>query len=176
MNKSWAAERGNSLSSWSSNEKAAAYLSAPSQWTTYYDSTKANYAIGSPSIEIYMASYNQVTHTIGNYTLGATYRATSYPGYIYTLNGKKSTISGSDYYTGTDSLDYTGYNSMYCGLNGSISTGMYFWWLASPSANNSNNVCNMGGFLTNNHYSETTIRVCPLVSLKSGIKLIITSE
>ena len=34
---------------------------------------------------------------------------------IYTLNGTKSTISNSDYYTGINSLDYKGYNSMYMG-------------------------------------------------------------
>ena len=40
---------------------------------------------------MYVASYNQVSHTTGNYKLGATYRATNVPGYIYTLNGKQST-------------------------------------------------------------------------------------
>ena len=115
MNKSWAAERGNSQSSWGDNEKGAAWLNAPSQWTTYCDTSKANYAIGSPPVEMYVASYNQVSHTTGNYKLGATYRETSYPGYIYTLNGKQSTISNNDYYTGNNILDYTGYNSMYCG-------------------------------------------------------------
>ena len=59
------------------------------------DTTKANYAIGSPPVEMYVASYNQVSHTTGNYKLGATYRETSYPGYIYTLNGKQSTISNN---------------------------------------------------------------------------------
>ena len=90
-----------------------------------------------------MASYNQVSHTTGNYKLGATYRETSVPGYIYTLNGKQSTISNSDYWTGTDSLDYTGYNSMYCGKNGS--KGSYYWWLASPSAYFSDSVCYVYG-------------------------------
>ena len=33
---------------------------------------KANYAIGSPTAEMYVASYNQVSHTTGNYKLGAT--------------------------------------------------------------------------------------------------------
>ena len=63
--------------------------------------------------------------------MGATYRATSYPGYIYTLNGTQSQIR-SGYGTNNNTLDYTGYNSMYCGKNGS--TGDYYWWLASPSA------------------------------------------
>ena len=67
-------------------------------------------------MEMYVASYNQIPHTqIGNYILGATYRATNAPGYIYTLNGKQSTTSNSDYYTGDTTIDYKGYNSMYAG-------------------------------------------------------------
>ena len=172
MNKSWAAQRG-SQSNWNSNENAAAYLSAPSQWTTYCDTTKANYAIGSPPVEMYVASYNQVSHSIGNYTLGATYGATNYPGYKYTVNG---TQQNSGWWTNNNTLDYTGYNSMYCGKNGF--TGSYFWWLASPSANDAASVCRVYSYyasLGGNTY-DNTLGVCPLVSLKSGIKLIITSE
>ena len=171
LNPSWAAKRGSSTSSWNYNEHAAAWLCSPSQWTTYYDSTKANYAIGSPTAEMYVASYNQVSHTTGNYKLGATYRATDYPGYIYTLNGKQSNISNSDYWTGNNTLDYAGYNSMYCGKNGS--TGSYWWWLASPSAYGSNYVCRVGGgnaALNGNDYSYA-YGVCPLVSLKSSFQL-----
>ena len=171
LNPSWAAKRGSSTSSWNYNEHAAAWLCSPSKWTTYCDTSKANYAIGAPTAEMYVASYNQVSHTTGNYKLGATYRETSYPGYIYTLNGKQSTISNDDYWTGRDSLDYTGYNSMYCGKNGS--TGSYYWWLASPSSGYSGAVCNVYGSnatLIDNGCSGTC-GVAPLVSLKSGIQV-----
>ncbi len=155
LNPSWASKRGSSTSSWNSNERAAAWLCSPSKWTTYCDTSKANYAIGSPTTEMYVASYNQVSHTTGNYKLGATYGATNYPGYIYTLNGKQSNISNSDYWTGNNTLDYTGYNSMYCGRNGS--TGDYWWWLASPSANDVYYVCLVyGGYamLDSNSYNN----------------------
>ena len=171
LNPSWAAKRGSSTSSWNENEHAAAWLCSPSQWTTYCDTSKANYAIGAPTAEMYVASYNQVSHTTGNYKLGATYRETSAPGYIYILNGKQSTISNSDYDTGLDSLDYTGYNSMYCGKNGF--KGEYYWWLASPSAYGSNYVCIVRGNradLNGSNYSFTG-GVAPLVSLKSGIQV-----
>ena len=170
MNKSWAAARGNSQSSWNRSEQAAAWLCSPSQWTTYVDSSKANYAIGGPSVEMYVASYNQVSHTTGNYKLGATYRATDYPGYIYTLNGKQSNISNSDYSTGTDSLDYKGYNSMYAGQNGTKSG---YWWLASPSSGNSTYVCLVNGdyALLNASSYNLTNGAGPLVSLKSGIQV-----
>ena len=171
MNKSWATERGNSQSSWNRNEQAAAWLCSPSQWTTYVDSSKANYAIGGPSVEMYVESYNQVSHNQeGNYTLGATYRDTSAPGYIYTLNGAQSTISNSDYWTGIDSLDYKGYNSMYAGQNGTKSG---YWWLASPSSNDSSNVCHVyGNFASlNSSYYNYAGGAGPLVSLKSGIQV-----
>ena len=167
LNPSWAAKRGSSTSSWNSNEYAAAWLCSPSQWTTYCDTTKANYAIGSPPVEMYVASYNQVSHTIGNYKLGVTYRETSYPGYICTVNG---TQQNSGYYTDQYILDYIGYNSMYCGKNGS--TGRYYWWLASPSAFNFDYVYLVYGNLAyfgGNDFGALN-GVCPLVSLKSGIK------
>ena len=170
LNPSWAAQRGSNTSSWNSNECAAAWLCSPSNWKTYCDTSKANYAIGGPSVEMYVASYNQVSHTTGNYTLGATYSTTYKPGYIYTLNGKQSTISNADYWTGNDTLDYTGYNNMYAGQNSSKSG---YWWLASPSSNDSIDVCYVNG---KNAYlfggsPYNTYGLGALVSLKSGIQV-----
>ena len=120
---------------------------------------------------MYVKSYNQAYNGITDsnvYTLGATYRATSAPGYIYTLNGAQSTISNDDYWTGSDSLNYTRYNSMYCGQKGKKTAGV--WWLASPSAYSSGNVCYVNGgnaSLRNGTY-DVGIGVSPLVSLKSS--------
>ena len=171
MNPSWAAKRGSNTSNWNNNEHASSWLCSPSQWTTYCDTTKANYAIGGPSVEMYVASYNQIPHTqIGNYILGATYRATNAPGYIYTLNGKQSTTSNSDYYTGDTTIDYKGYNSMYAGKNGTKSG---YWWLASPSSYGSASVCRVGGGGTGlDGYAYSNANgIAPLVSLKSGIQV-----
>ena len=171
LNPSWAAKRGSSTSSWNYNEHAAAWLCSPSKWTTYCDTSKANYAIGAPTAEMYVASYNQVSHTTGNYKLGATYRETSAPGYIYTLNGKQSNISNSDDWIGNNTLDYTGYNSMYCGKNGF--KGDYLWWLASPSAYDSSRVCYVYCYYASLYYDSyiITCGVCPLVSLRSSFQL-----
>ena len=180
MNHLWATERGTSESSWNINEKVAAYLCSPVNadnyestllpWNGYYNSENANYVIGGPSIEMYVKSYNQAYEGIADtnvYTLGANYRATNYPGYIYTLNGAQSTISNSDYNTGTDSLDYTRYNSMYCGENGT-KTG--YWCLASPSAYDSNIVCLADGDYAclNSYFYDSVFALAPLVSLKSS--------
>ena len=117
---------------------------------------------------MYVASYNQVSHTTGNYKLGATYRATDYPGYIYTVNG---TQQNSGYWTDNNTLDYTGYNSMYCGKNGSPDE--CHWWLASPSAGDEWGVCYVDGSSANldYYYYSDTIGACPLVSLKSSFQL-----
>ena len=174
MNPLWAT-KGNTVAAKTTtisnqNEQAAAWLCDPSKWTAYCDTDKANYAIGGPSVEMYVKSYNQAYNGITDsnvYTLGATYRATSAPGYIYTLNGAQSTISNGDYGTGNDSLNYTRYNSMYCGQNGN-KTG--YWWLASPSAGNPGSVCRVYGYsagLDQRYYSNDS-GVSPIVSLKSS--------
>ena len=97
LNPSWAQKRGNDKDNWNYNEKSAAWLAAPSNWTAYCDETKANYAVASPSLEIYVASYNSVKHTIGNYVLGGNYTDTKKPGYIYTIDG--NTLSSNKYET-----------------------------------------------------------------------------
>lgn len=171
MNPLWAT-KGNTVAAKTTtisnpNEQLAAWLCDPSKWTAYCDTDKANYAIGGPSVEMYVKSYNQAYNGITDsnvYTLGATYRATSVPGYIYTLNGAQST---SDYRTEDDSLNYTRYNSMYCGQNGKKTE---VWCLASPSASGSYDVCIVGGYRAGlgSCGPDPELWASPLVSLKSS--------
>ena len=136
MNPLWAT-KGNTVAAETTtisnqNEQAAAWLCDPSKWTAYCDTDKANYAIGGPSVEMYVKSYNQ-TH--GDDALGCQYQTNGAPGYGYKVN---NTIQNNGLYT-NDTLDYSmTYKSMYCGQNGK-KTGS--WWLASPSANSSADVC-----------------------------------
>ena len=166
MNPLWSAQRGNiAPASWNNNERAAGLLCSPSQWTTYVDSTKATYAIGGPSVEMYVASYNDVPHTeVGNNTLSLECDST---GYKYKVNGE---LQNRGWYTNTDTLDYKGYNSMYAGKNGR-KTG--FWWLASPLSSGDSDVCSVYGNyadLYNVHYSVMDT-ACHLVSLRTGIQV-----
>ena len=137
MNPLWAT-KGNTVAAKTTtisneNEQAAAWLCDPSKWTAYCDTDKANYAIGGPSVEMYVKSYNQ-TH--GDNALGCQYQTHDAPGYGYKVKG---TIQNSGWYTNSNTLDYSmTYKSMYCGQNGK-KTGS--WWLASPSANSSADVC-----------------------------------
>lgn len=166
MNPLWAT-KGNTVAAKTTtisnqNEQAAAWLCDPSKWTAYCDTDKANYAIGGPSVEMYVKSYNQ-TH--GDDALGCQYQTNTVPGYIYKV---KDTIQNSGWYTNDNTLDYSmTYKSMYCGQNGKR-TGS--WWLASPSAHSSISVCDVGGsnarLYGNNYYYDDG--VSPLVSLKSS--------
>lgn len=193
MNPIWYAQR--SGASWTYNEKISAYLCDPTTsdsssnqaWEEYFDSEKANYAIGSPSIEMYIKSYNQVPHKIGNYTLGVEYGTykNAY-GYKYTLNGTRSSVSMVDYWTGEDTIDYTGYNSMYFGNNGEKKE--YFAILfCSPSSLHKEVSCGIWlehASLNYGVYSQTPgfpaqilaanaqeYGYSPVISLKSGFNL-----
>ena len=166
MNPLWAT-KGNTVKAETttiSNEKeqAAAWLCDPSKWTAYCDTDKANYAIGGPSVEMYVKSYNQ-TH--GDDALGCQYQTNNVPGYIYKVKDK---IQNDGWYTNGDTLDYSmTYKSMYCGQNGN-KTG--YWWLASPSAYGPYRVCLVYGrsaYLYYNSYNADC-GVSPLVSLKSS--------
>lgn len=176
MNSNWWGNR--SEASWNANEKVVSYLCDPTTselisnqaWANYFDGSKANYVIGSPSVEMFVASYNQVSHTVGNYILGASYRATNFPGYIFSLDGAQSTISNSDYNTGSNTIDYIGYNSMYCGKDGA--KGNYYTWLASPSSNGVNDLYFVYGNLACLQSSGANfypIGYSPIVSLKTEV-------
>ena len=162
MNPLWAAKRGNAKSEWKENERAAAWLCSPSQWTDYLDSTKATYAIGAPSVEMYVASYNDVAHNNGTSKggLSTEYSTKDAPGYIYKVNGELYNNNG--WSTALNSIDNTGYNNMYA------KSGTYLW-LASPSSSDSYAVCSVSGDYAslNSYYYDAKIGVGPLVSLPS---------
>jgi hypothetical protein len=176
MNPDWARNRGNSESTWNYNEKAAAMLceaengnNIDRMWSSYYDSNKANYVIGSPSVEMYVDSYNDIPHTIGNNSLEVRYRATNYPGYIYILNG-----GTEEYNTIENTIDYKDYGSMYSGYKGI--PGNYYWWLSSPTSAGVYNVCNVQ---SSNLYGAGTSQVfgiSPIVSLKHDFDITIDLE
>ena len=165
MNKKWYTARG--TAKWNANEHEAAWLCSPSQWTKYKNSS-ANYAIGSPSTEMYCDSYNSVNHTTGNNKLTCQYQTNNAPGYGYLVNGS---VQNSGWNTNGDTVDYTDYNSMYCGRN--KAKGFYNWWLASPSAGGSGIVCVVDGYGAglHNNTANLTDSVCPLVSLPSSTQL-----
>ena len=174
QNPQWADKR--LTSTWNNNEKATAWLCDPDNFTKYKTTgelaSKVKYVIGAPGVEMYVKSYNQ-THP-GGYTyngtkygeLGATYRESYVPGYIYTLGGKQSTVSNSDYETGENTIDNSGFGQMYCKPKTSM-------WLASPSVSYYSQVCYVHGYSADLKYgsSGNTLSLEPLVSLSSDVQL-----
>ena len=171
MNSVWWNERGLSQSSWKYSEHEAAYLCDPTTssstsnqaWSSCFDEEKASYVIGSPSIEMYIASYNSVQHTTGNYVLDVRYTSGSpndnCVGYDYVVNGENmnsSSVSGA--------LDDTEYGGMYCNSSGGF--------LASPYAFDY-------GLMGVNGWAKALIggdgqyedKIAPIVALKSDFQI-----
>ena len=174
MNTLWREKRGElPIDQWNTNEKVSAWLCAPSVWKDFCDSEKANYVIGSPSVELYMASYNQVQHELSKkFTIGTEFLEKD-EGYTYTLaNTENQNIVNKDYITINAPLDYKEYGSMYAGSNGNKKGK---WYLASPSCFFRLAMCTINGNTANLeselYNNRNTISICPIVSLKSGISV-----
>lgn len=165
MNSKWSEHR-KDIENWNENEQKVAWLCNFDNWTQYKND-KAIYAIASPSIEMYCDSYDSVNHTNStNYKIGANYRDTEFPGYIYT--GTQTAASSGDYFAGAYVLDYENYGSMYCGYKGY--SGSYYWWLASPSASGNKSVCLIIGNPQSIATSDDgySYGLCPIVALPAG--------
>ena len=137
-----------------------------SKWTTYYDGTKANYAIGSPSLEMYADSYNK-THNSNSL--------------IYTCTpttGTKSTNDGNGYFVGANGTysntgGNTNYNTIDTSQNGIYMVSGKYFWLASPSACTTSFVSDVSGgrAYVDCRSLHITLGVRPLVSLQSDFQI-----
>ena len=157
MNPKWA-ESTNSSSIDLNNEKAVAWLCDPANWTNY-KTAEADYAIGSPSVEMYMKAFNVWKDNNKDSTTLICKIGSQYG---YSVGAKNS-------YTWNGSNEYgTGNNSIEAGPNNIFMTaGENYWWLASPSSYDSPRVLNVRGdntFVGYNSYG-LTLGVCPVVSL-----------
>ena len=133
------------------NEHCVAWLCDPKNWTDY-KTEEADYAIGSPSVEMYMKAFN-VWKTGNKDATNLICKVESANGYsvgangIYDNNGNNNTIEA--------------------GPNNIFMTKYGYWWLASPSSYISNYVLCVNGISANVDYSSysNTFGVCPVVSL-----------
>ena len=109
------------------NEKAAAYLSDPTQFTAYTDS-RTNYAIGSPTVEMWIDSWNSVYgskyrfYYQYNVNVDGTTGAQKLPGYQLKLNSEAWNQAAGIDTININNIDTT---SMY-----KTSIGM---WYSSPA-------------------------------------------
>ena len=141
------------------NEHCVAWLCDPEVWNDNYKTDQADYAIGSPSVEMYMKAYNvwkdnnkdstALICKIGNqygYSLGTQNN--------YLWNGS------TEYFTGNNSIEAGPYNIF-------MTAGDNYWWLASPSSYDNQRVVYVFGNYAG--MGDADYRggygVCPIVSL-----------
>ncbi len=151
----------------------------------------AEYAIATPSIEMFLESYNQVTHTVNNNNgekleaIYIDYSNEQYSngswnwqggrGYIYTIGGELvEGIYAPGNSTNWKTVDNMGYNRMYG--PGEYTGNLFFMWFASPNAGENNSLCRCKsgaldcyGRLTSggNYPVSSNWGICPIVCLKS---------
>ena len=146
------------------NSRAVSTLINTANWDGYVNTAYADYAIGAPTLEMWVASWN-----------------TAYGDKLKLYTNKNST----GYYVGTGSNSTANYsqsitsvtgwqnNTLYFPHGSSAYSSCYGSWLASPSAYNPNGLmyveCN--GSVYNDRYYNSILCARPLVHLKSDIQL-----
>lgn len=137
------------------NMKATAYLLDTEIWKGFKNSTKAKYAIGAPTLDMFVASYNT--------------RFAKQIEIIAQETGYKLKFTDGDSYK--DFLDTHDYLTAYQYKDNYED----YMWLASPSAISSINLMyvNFDGSVSNYSYegSDLGVRPRPLVCLESGVSL-----
>ena len=169
VNSQWSAQRGSTaFASLNENEQAACYLADADIFAGIKDQVnnansnlkgKIKSLVGGASIEQWCKAYNKQS-AAKDHNITCEYRATSVPGYIYKVNDKQSTVSNSDCSTVPNTIFG---NDIYgaANKNGNKTNNPFYdnswWWLASPSSNRSNNVCNVNGNYSNLYRNNSYI-------------------
>ena len=136
------------------NEYFSSYLCNPQEWLDY-KTKDANYAIGSPSVEMYMDAYNQW----GGYAEGRGPQSYKFDrgalGYNVGINGEFP----NNGYQDRGSLS-PGPSNMF------LTLGKY-WWLSSPACDSAEHTLYIFGGNANVTYcSNPSALICPIISLK----------
>ena len=139
------------------NEHCVAWLCDPDVWNNNYKIDQADYAIGSPSVEMYMKAYN-VWKTGNKDATNLICKVEGKNG--YSVGANNSYRSDIGYVTDENAIE-SGQKNIF------MTSGENYWWLASPSVRGANNVSYINGFyitVSNFQYGRAQ-GVCPIVSL-----------
>ena len=153
------------------NYKMTACLLDASKWETFRDTrwADANNVIGSPTLEMWIASWNKKYTTETN-TADKLYcnKASSTGYYIGTTNEATSTYIGSDVMSVK-----VGYQDKLYYPHTSLYNNCYGYWLASPSADGSGGEMGVryNGSVGGSGCDSDNYGVRPLVHLKASMKL-----
>lgn len=156
---SWANQYSSSINE---NIRSVSYMLDTNVWTSKYgDNNFADYVIGGPTLEMFVASWN-TKHSDNKIYCDGTGSDSEYGYYVGSKSGETS------YYTFIDTSDSTYVKTSQYKAEG--------FWLASPSAH-----CSDGGTVmlvrclgrvNANYYFSTTYGFRPLVCLSSNVKLV----
>ena len=140
------------LNSSYNSSKCVSTLLNTNNWTSFIDSTKADYAIGGPTVEMWCASWNEKGYT----TITPTASDSDY-GYMVNNSTSVDGLPTSDrlYFPYTESIN-----------------NCLGYWLSSPSANYGESLISVrydGSLNDSSSYDDISGCVRPLVHLKSGI-------
>lgn len=145
------------------NMRAVASMLDTNIWSSFMDSNgKAKYAIGGPTIEMLMKSYNDSHGT----DYGA--KASSETGYQITKTATSNNGWAGTIYSMVSTSDT---NKLY--VSESTSTNTSGYWLTSPSADHTNCLMftSFEGNVNNNGYGSDIFGFRPIVCLNSNVKL-----
>lgn len=150
---------GYTLKSKFQNSRWTSTLLNTSNWTQFVDSSKASYAIGSPTLEMWIASWNEKYND--NLAFGI-----STAGYKVGINTLGDSIDEGTMKT-KPGYQVPEADNMYYPHKGAFG-GAWGYFLASPGANNSNSMVRVdaGGMLGHNAYADYCLR--PVVCLKKS--------
>ena len=139
------------------NEHCVAWLCDPEVWNDNYKTDQADYAIGSPSVEMYMKAYN-VWKTGNKDATNLICKVEGENG--YSVGANNSYKSDVGWVTDENVLE-SGPKNIF------MTSGENYWWLASPSARSAKAVDYINGFYINvSNYNYVRAQgVCPIVSL-----------
>ena len=146
------------------NSRAVSTLINTANWEGYVNTSYADYAIGAPTLEMWVASWSVV---YGDKL--KLYTNKNENGY-YVGTGSNSTTSYNQYITSV-----TGWqnNTLYFPHGNNIYQNCYGTWLASPSADGTGRLmgASSNGYVSNGYHTYNALAVRPLVHLKAGIQL-----
>ena len=143
------------------NSKCVSGLLNTNNWTTFVDTNYADYAIGGPTLSMYIASWNAKGYT----TL---YTNTNTNGYYVGTSANPTDFSAEV------SSDTAGYGDTLYYPHQSAYSNCTGYWLAAPTAANTTTLMSVerDGYVLGFYSDNYNIGVRPLVSLKSGVTLL----
>ena len=165
INKLFMQNKFGELNSSNENVRAVSTLINTANWEGYVNTSYADYAIGAPTLEMWVASWNGV--------------------YGDKLKLYTNIKSGTGYYVGTGSNSTTNYQQSITSVTGWQNNTLYFphgnssyqscygTWLVSPSASSTSNLMRVhyGGYVNYSAYNYNNLAARPLVHLKSNFHL-----